>query len=133
MEYADERGWICTGSMMGAEIANPVTWFFNHPIRHYFAAKNTTQSLPGLSNEWLVRQYMAVHDERDGDIVYTMRFDVAKNKVAFIGSDSSTEEDMRKMMQNPEWKDVETSWDKNTITWIKDGMPLNANYCKKND
>ena len=76
---------------------------------------------------------MAVHDERDGDIVYTMRFDVAKDKVAFIGSDSSTEEDMRKMMQNPEWKDVETSWDKNTITWIKDGMPLNTNYCKKND
>ena len=132
MQRAEENRWICMGSMHGVQIANPLTWIFPYPTRHYFAAKNSTEELPGLSNEWLVRNYMAVFDEPEGDLVYTVRIDIAKNKIAFIGSHSSTKEQMQKQMENPAWKDIDQPWDKSTVTWIKDGMPFNANYCKKN-
>ena len=130
LKDADERNWICVGTMKGGDITNPVTWFFGYPIRHYFVAQRSTSRVPGTNDEWLVQEYMMNPDE--GQTTFTTRYDLSSNKLAFIGStgvNGYDKEYMLKNMSNPKWKDIANQWDKNTARWLKDGRPLNVDYC----
>ena len=121
--------WICVGTMKGGHIANPVTWVFPYPNRHYFVTQDNASPIPGLANEWLVQEYMMDFD--DGQSTFVSRFDLSSNKNAYIGNvEYTSEKDKIKNMQYPDWKENKTAWSKNIVRWIKDGKPLNADYCK---
>ena len=132
MKVAEERNWICVGTMKGGELVNPVTWFFGYPIRHYFVTQKNSSRVPGTTDEWLVQKYMIRHDEDQS--TFLSRYDFTSNKVANIGfirdNGEYDDEFVKKNMSNPNWKDIETQWDKNTARWLKGGRLLNVNYCK---
>ncbi|WP_255142798.1 hypothetical protein [Synechococcus sp. EJ6-Ellesmere] len=124
---AEGMNWICVGSMRVGEIVNPVTWFFPPPARHYFVKQDKALLLPDSSTEWIVQKNMIDFDE--GQITYYYLYDTVSNKGAYISSNSASESDFKKNISNPDWKDLETEWDKNILRWLKDGKPLNPSYC----
>ena len=128
LKKADQMNWICVGTGRLGEITNPVTWFFPPPDSHYFVTQDTTRELPGLNQEYLVQQYMLTYEEDQSTFI--SRFDLASNKNAYIKNvEYTSDEDARKNIDNPDWEPNKTEWSKNIVRWIKDGKPMNANYC----
>ena len=131
LKGADENNWICVGTMKGGDITNPVTWFFGYPIRHFFVSQEFSSRIPGTTDEWLVQEYMIDND--DGQSTFTSRYDLTTSKHAHVGvigaNGKYDDEYIQKNMANPKWKDYNTQWDKNTARWLKDGRPLNVDYC----
>ena len=83
------------------------------------------------TDEWMVQEYMIDNDE--GQSTFMLSFDLTSNKSAYIagfdGDRGYDDEYAKKNMANPKWKDYNTQWDKNTARWLKDGRPLNVDYC----
>lgn len=127
MKKAKNMNWICVGTMRVGELINPVTWFWAPPTRHLFVKQDNAILLPGSSSDWLVQENMIDFDEEQ--TTYYTLYDTVSNKTAYIASDATSKQDMQKNMQNPDWKDPDTDWDKNTLRWLKDGKPLNPEYC----
>lgn len=127
IKKAEGMNWICVGSMRAGEIVNPVTWFFPPPVRHYFVKQDNALLLPGSSTEWIVQKNMIDFDE--GQIAYYFLYDTVSNKIAYVSSNSTSKSDFKKNINNPDWKDLKTEWDKNVLRWLKDGKSLNPSYC----
>jgi hypothetical protein len=128
MKKAQSTNWTCVGTMRVGDLVNPVTWFWTPPARHYFVQQDKAQLRPGSNSEWFVQENM--YDYEEGRISYYILYDTVSDKTAYIASDATNEIDIQKNMSNPDWKSPETEFHKNTLRWLKDGKPLNTNYCK---
>ena len=132
MKEAENMNWICVGVMHVGEITNPVTWFWGSPTRHFFVKKDHAWLLPGSSSVWLVQKKMIDFDEDqtiDNYDKINAIYDTDRNKTAFIAGNHISKQDIKKNMQNLEWEDPKTSWDKNTLYWLKDGKSKNSKFC----
>jgi hypothetical protein len=138
---------ICVGTIRAADV-NPVTWLMAGPTRHYFvhpdevvkvdwdfegawlggAATDLVASLPNPRDTYLVNVVMADKDE--GQIIYTDLFDAKAKRYTYIGTDSTSKEDMQKRLSKPEWEDAtKYAWFNNITSWLAAGRPASANYC----
>jgi hypothetical protein len=127
LNKAQGVNWICIGTMRVGELVNPVTWFWTPPISHYFVQSNDAKLVNNSTTDWLVQTVVKSFDEKQ--MTYLERFDTATNKTAYIGTSATFEDNLKTKMRNPDWKEPETEWDKNTLQWLKDGKPQNSNYC----
>lgn len=132
MKEAENMNWVCVGVMHVGEITNPVTWFWGTPTRHFFVKKDHAWLLPGSSSVWLVQKKMIDFDEDQTTDNYDKLnyiYDADRNKTAFIAGDHTSKQDIKKNMQNLEWEDPKTNWDKNILYWLKDGKSKNLEFC----
>jgi hypothetical protein len=128
MRKAKEMNWVCVGTMRVGDIVNPVTWIWTPPARHYFVKQDTARLLPGSSSDWLVKSEMIDFEEKQ--TAYYDLYDIVSNKTAYIASDATSDADIKKNMDSPDWKDPETEWGRNTLRWLKDSKPQSSNFCK---
>lgn len=127
LKKADSVNWICVGTMRVGELINPVTWFWTPPVSHVFVKQDKAQLQPDSDSEWVVVQNTI--DYNEGQTVAFILYDTVSNKTAYIASDDTSETDFQMNMRNPDWKNPETEWSRNTLRWLKDGKPLNASFC----
>jgi hypothetical protein len=77
-------------------------------------------SLPNPRDTYLVNVVMADKDE--GQTNYTDLFDTKAKGYTYMGTDSSSKEDMQKRLRKPEWEDAtKYAWFNKITSWLAAG------------
>ena len=129
-----EMNLICMGYENSViEVANPLSWGTKR-TNYFLIPPSRALEIPQMPNNFIVQVFDMARDKDHSTGVWL--FETKREYIAFLADydemDRMSNEELFDLHKNADFDRIKflgLDWMKNTVKWLKDGMPKSADYC----
>ena len=129
-----EMNLLCMGYENSViEVANPLSWGTKR-TNYFLIPPSRALEIPQMPNNFIVQVFDMARDKDHSTGVWL--FETKREYIAFLSDydemDRMSNEELIDLHKNADFDRIKflgLDWMKNTVKWLKDGMPKSADYC----